>query len=450
MLNGAAHLRQASNFNMDPDKTIVTQITELIEAAYSADEPGCAVIVVRDGEVLLRMGRGMANLELGVPIEPDMVFRIASITKQFTAVSILMLTEQGKLTLNDPITRFFPDYPTQGHHITVKHLLTHTSGIKSYTDIPEWLGLFRKDFSVDELIDFFKDQPMDFAPGEKMHYCNSGYTLLGAIIEQLSGLSYADFLQQTIFTPLGMAQSGYDETERIIPKRVAGYMPDGDGFKNAPYFSMTQPFAAGALISTVDDLARWDTALYTEQLLSQATLQQAFAKTPLADGSFSDYGFGWGVASYKGHPIVEHSGSIPGFATFGLRMPEDHVFVAILSNNLRNSAAELASRIAALVIGKPLVDPTPIELDAVTLAQFEGAYRAKDGEEWKVVLENGRLTIQFGQAPPTELVPFAPNAFFCKGMPLVHLFFEAGGTAVNLHYRSELSNAAQRIEEDSA
>lgn len=435
---------------MGSNKSLIAEMTQLIEEAYAADEPGCAVIVVQGGEVLLRVGRGMANLELNVPIEPDMVFRIASITKQFTAVSILMLTEQGKITLDDPITRFFPDYPTQGHHITIKHLLNHTSGIKSYTNMPEWFSRIRQDVSVAEMIDFFKEQPMDFAPGEKMSYCNSGYVLLGAIIEQVSEQSYADFLQQHIFTPLGMTQSGYDEAARIIPKRAAGYVPASDGYKNAPYLSMTQPFAAGALLSTVDDLARWDAALYTEQLLSQATLQQAFVKTELADGSFADYGLGWELSSYKGHPIVEHSGGIPGFTTFGLRLPEDRVYVAVLSNSMRLGAAELASRIAALVIGQPLIDPTPIELEPADWQQFVGTYQTKDDEVWTAVEENGRLSFQLGQSPPTELVPFAPNAFFCKSMPLLHLFFEAGGTAVNLHFRTKPDDSAQRIKEEVA
>ncbi|MEM7113134.1 MAG: serine hydrolase domain-containing protein [Chloroflexota bacterium] len=434
---------------MNSAQDLIQQIQQLIEKAYAATEPGCAVIVVRDGEVLLRTGRGMASFELGVPIEPDMVFRIASITKQFTAVSILMLTEQGKLTLDDPITRFFPDYPTQGHHITVRHLLNHTSGIKSYTNMPEWFPRVRQDFSVTEIIDFFKEQPMEFAPGEKMSYCNSGYILLGAIIEQVSEQSYADFLQQHIFTPLGMSQSGYDEAEAVIPKRVAGYVPDGDGYKNAPYLSMTQPFAAGALISTVDDLARWDAALYTEQLLSQETLQQAFVKTELKDGSLSDYGLGWQLSSYKGHPIAEHSGGIPGFTSYGLRLPDDRVYVAVLSNSMRHGAAELAARIAALVIGEPLIDPTPIELEPSAWQPFVGSYQAESGEVWRVAEENGRLIIQLGQSPPAELIPFTPNAFFAKDMPILHFHFEDNGATINLHYRTELDNSARRIEEES-
>src|SRR5262245_36905600 len=176
-----------------PTKDLETAINEVLEKSFKPNEPGAAVIVVKDGRVIFRKGYGMANLELGVPVEPDMIFRIGSVTKQFTAVAILMLAEQGKLSLNDEITKFLPEYPTQGHKITVEHLLTHTSGIKSYTGLPEWRPLWRKDVTMRELIDLFKDKPMEFAPGERWNYNNSAYVLLGAIIEKVSGQSYADF-----------------------------------------------------------------------------------------------------------------------------------------------------------------------------------------------------------------------------------------------------------------
>jgi len=185
-------------------------IDQLLSGTFKPGEPGAAVIVTQNGQTLLRKGYGMADLELQVKIEPDMVFRLGSVTKQFTAVAILMLEEQGKLSVEDPITKFLPDYPTQGHTITVEHLLAHTSGIRSYTSMPEWLTVWRKDFALNELIDFFKNQPMDFAPDEKWLYDNSGYILLGAIIEKASGQPYEDFIRTKIFEPLGMKHSCYD------------------------------------------------------------------------------------------------------------------------------------------------------------------------------------------------------------------------------------------------
>ena len=259
-------------------------IDQLLSGTFKPGEPGAAVIVTRKGQTLFRKGYGMADLELQVPIEPDMVFRLGSVTKQFTAVAILMLEEQGKLSVSDPITKFLPDYPTQGHTITVEHLLTHTSGIRSYTEMPEWLPQWRKDFTLNELIDFFKNQPMDFAPDEKWLYDNSGYILLGAIIEKASGQSYEDFIRTKIFEPLGMKHSCYDHTERIIPKRVKGYERTSSGFQNAPYLSMTQPYAAGSLASSVDDLALWNSALWSNKLLKPESLAKAHKAHVLKDG----------------------------------------------------------------------------------------------------------------------------------------------------------------------
>lgn len=182
-----------------------------------------------------------------VPVAPEMVFRLASITKQFTAVAVLMLVQEDKVALSDEITRFLPAFPTQGQTITVEHLLTHTAGVKNYVDMPELPNVWRKDMTLDDLIGLFQDQPLGFAPGEQWAYSDSGYVLLGAIIEKVSGMSYAEFIQQRIFTPLGMTHSYYDHTAQIIPGRVAGYARGADGFVNAPYLSMSLPYAAGAL-----------------------------------------------------------------------------------------------------------------------------------------------------------------------------------------------------------
>ena len=195
----------------------------IVTAAYSPSDPGAVVIVVKDGTVVYRKAVGMANVELGVALQPDMVFRLASITKQFTATAIMLLVERGKLALSDPIEKFFPDYPTQGHVITVEHLLTHTSGIRSYTDIPGWMtGRIKTDMKVAELVDAFKNEPMQFAPGTRYSYNNSAYVLLGALVEKVSGQSYGAFVTEHIFKPLGMTSSFYGSNEPVIPKRVQG------------------------------------------------------------------------------------------------------------------------------------------------------------------------------------------------------------------------------------
>jgi CubicO group peptidase (beta-lactamase class C family) len=269
----------------------LAKINAFLEKIYPANEPGAAVLAVKNGKIILRKGYGMANLELGIPIKPEMVFRIGSITKQFTAVAIMKLVEEGKLSVTDDIKKYLPDYPTHGHKITIHHLLNHTSGIKSYTSMPDWPPLMRKDMTLKELIDFFKNQPMDFAPGERFLYSNSGYILLGAIIEKVSGKSYEAYMDENIFKPLNMSGSYYGSPSRIIPLRAFGYEKDKSQITNASYLSMTQPYAAGSLLSTVDDLHRWYQALEAGKVLSQKSLEQMYTPTKLNNGKTQNYGY---------------------------------------------------------------------------------------------------------------------------------------------------------------
>lgn len=398
------------------DRETSQAIDAVVAPACPPDAPGAAVLVAKDARVVFRKGYGMANLELGVRIEPHMVFRLGSITKQFTAVAILMLAEEGKLALDDPITRFLPDYPTHGHTITVEHLLTHTSGIKSYTSMPELSSLWRKDMALPELIDFFKDQPPEFAPGERFAYNNSGYVLLGAIVERASGQGYEQFLERRIFEPLGMRHTSYDHTERIVPGRVAGYQKGSDGLENAPYLSMTLPHAAGALMSSVDDLALWDAALSTERLVTQESLRRAWTPARLSNGASTGYGYGWGITAYEGHRIIEHAGGIHGFLTDAKRLPDDRLFVAVLMNS---SAGEppptyLAMKIAAVTIGRPYHDPVAVPLEPAVLARYEGVYRDEQGaqQERAVIRKGDHLAIRGPEGRETDLFAASPAEFF--------------------------------------
>jgi CubicO group peptidase (beta-lactamase class C family) len=396
------------------DENLAKAINETLTQAYKSNEPGAAVIVVKNGKVVFRKGYGMANLELGVPVEPDMVFRLGSITKQFTAVAILMLAEQGKLSLADEITKFLPDYPTKGHKITVEHLLTHTSGIKSYTSMPEWLALWRRDTTVKELIDLFKDQPMDFAPGEKWSYNNSGYFLLGAIIEKASGQIYQDFVEKNLFAPLGMKHSYYDNTSRIIPRRVTGYSKGSEGYRNAAYLSMFQPFAAGSLISSVDDLALWDAALYTDNLVKQESLKRAWTSSLLNNKRPAHYGYGWALSSYQDRALIEHGGGINGFATYALRVPEERTYVAILTNRDWMSPGLVAFKIAALTIGKPFNDPVAIKMTPAQLDQYVGVYQLDQKDEVIVRRDGEKLFASFPGGGRSEIVPSSETDFFVK------------------------------------
>src|SRR5215475_9617836 len=385
---------------------IVAAVGALLDKTYKPDQPGAAVIVVKEGKVIFRKGYGKANLELGAPIEPDMIFRIGSITKQFTAVSILKLAEEGKLSLDDEVTRFLPDYPTGGKKITIEHLLTHTSGIKSYTSIPEWLGMWRKDLSLSELIALFKDKPMDFAPGESWLYNNSAYVLLGAIIEKASGQTYQDYVEKQIFAPLGMTHSFYDRTDRVIPRRVSGYSKGKDGFVNCAYLSMTQPHAAGSLISSVDDLALWDAALYTDKVVKQESLRRAWTPFKLNNGKTAHYGYGWSIQSYEGHRIITHDGGINGFITSGYRLPDDKVYVAVLTNSdsPEVSPGDVAFKIAAIAIGKPFKTPVAVKLAAEKLDAYTGVYQA-DEKTQAIVRRDGEKLFLYRGLRKTEIVP---------------------------------------------
>ena len=265
--------------------------SDYLNAAYPADGPGATAIVVKDGEVLFLGARGMADLELGVPLTSDHVFRLGSITKQFTAASIMLLEQQGKLTVDDLITKHLPGYPTNGYEITIEHLLTHTSGIFSYTSIPGYMmgNEIRADLSTEELVEVFDDLEMDFGPGERWSYSNSGYVLLGAIIEKVSGQSYADFVKENIFEPLGMNNSHYGGSQ-LIPDRASGYQAIEDGYTNAPFLSMTQPHAAGSLLSTVGDLARWNAGLFGGDLLTEESVARMTTEFTLNNGEGTGYG----------------------------------------------------------------------------------------------------------------------------------------------------------------
>ncbi len=416
LLLGSSSLTAAQTARAS-DENLAATINEMLERTYKPDEPGAAVIAVREGKVILRKGYGKANLELGVPVEPDMVFRLGSITKQFTAVAVLMLAEQGKLSLDDDITKFLPDYPTRGQKITIEHLLTHTSGIKSYTSLPEWLTLWRKDIPLNELIALFKDQPVDFAPGERWAYNNSAYVLLGAIIEKASGQTYREFIEKNIFAPLSMKRSFYDDTARVIPRRVSGYSKSGDGYINAAYLSMTQPYAAGALTSSVDDLALWDAALYTNKLVKQETLKRAWTASKLNDGKPTRYGYGWGTNSYEGHRIIEHGGGINGFSTDALRLPDDRIFVAVLTNKDSGTPApsEVAFKIAALTVGKPYREPTATKLPSGALDKYVGVYQLDRKDEVVIRREDEKLLAQFPQSGKIEILPLSEAEFVIKG-----------------------------------
>ena len=419
-----------------PKINLASYADRLLTATYPADEPGAAVLIVHDGETVLRKGYGMANLELGVPIRPEMVFEIGSVTKQFTAAAILELAERGRLAIEDDIRKHLPDYPTHGRTITLEHLLTHTSGIPSYTALPEWQARVREDLTVEQLIGIFKDKPLEFEPGERYSYNNSAYALLGAVIEKLSGKTYEDFIEQEIFRPLGMNHSRYGSHREIVPGRVHGYDPFPEGYLNTKYLSFTSPYAAGSLLTNVDDLALWDRALATETLLRKTSLERMFTPVKLNSGASSNYGYGFTVYDYAGRRVIEHGGDIFGFTGFVLRIPEERLLVTILSNNPRKRTEETALKIAAAALGRPLEARTAVALDAQALDEYVGVYRFDAKTARAITREGSQLYSQRGGSDKQKIFASARDEFFFENS-ISRLKFrrDAGGKVVGVELR---------------
>ena len=385
------------------------------------DRPGAAVAVRQGGQLVFAGGFGLANVEWGIPLDLDTVFRIASITKQFTAAAIMKLVEAGKLGVDDPIERRLPDYPVGSRLITIRHLLNHTSGIKSYTGLPNFAAeLMRKDQDLSGVIDVFKDLPPDFEPGEKFLYSNSGYVLLGAIIEAVSGQDYETFLRETFFDPLGLTSTRYLYDAPIVPKRAAGYerMPK---LANAAPMSMTWPHAAGALGSTVNDLLRWDEALRSGEAVSPASYASMTTPGKLNDGSATAYGFGLRTGIYRGRANVGHNGGINGFLTSLVHWPGDDLTVVVLSNVIPFDVDGAAFGLARRALGLPDTRRSPIALDATHLAACAGVYRFEIGPH-PVKVDAGALTADW-PAPRSRFIPVADDTFFLERDPEVELRF---------------------------
>ena len=384
-----------------------------LDSLFKEDEPGVSIIVTQNKKILFRKSYGLANLEWGTPLQPDHVFRLGSITKQFTAVAILKLFEQKQLDLQEDITAFFPNYPTHGYHISIEHLLTHSSGIKSYTNVPEWRDLFRTDFEAEKMIEKFSYFPMEFSPGSKFNYNNSSYFILGAIIEKVSGQTYEKYIAENIFKPLGMNNSFYDMADKIIPQRVAGYKLTPEGFRNADYISMTQPYAGGSLAGNVDDLAIWDASLYTEKLLKQETLQLAWTPYTLTNGETTRYGYGWAIAEFQGTRIIKHSGGINGFINDAIRLPQEKVYAAVLSNRGIPFPDILTYQLASIAAGKPYQEPQSVNISSRKLEKHCGVYLLENVNfEIPVSFTDGQLQAPIPMAASPVLHPLSENEFF--------------------------------------
>jgi CubicO group peptidase (beta-lactamase class C family) len=346
-----------------PRTTLAGAPTDKVDDVISAEMakqhiPGLALSVIRDGAVIKAQGYGLANVELDVPVKPETIFQTGSVGKQFTATAVMMIVEEGKVSLDDPISKYLPGTPASWSAIRVRHLLSHTSGVPDYeTDSlkkgKEAFIDLRKDYTEDELLRKFETLPLEFAPGEKHSYSNTGYVLLGILIHKVTGKFYGDFLQERIFRPLGMSATRIISEADIIPNRSSGYRLVKGELKNQEWVSPSlNTTADGALYTNVLDMAKWDAALYTEKLLKRASLDQMWTPTRLNSGKTADYGFGWRVRTLNGHDIVEHGGAWQGFTTHIARYVDDKLTIVILTNldSDHSDPTKIAHEVAAMYI----------------------------------------------------------------------------------------------------
>jgi D-alanyl-D-alanine carboxypeptidase len=389
----------------------------IVQAAYPADGPGAAVIVTRGGRTVYAAGRGLADLETRRPITPDTVFRFGSITKQFTAAVILQLVAEGRLSLDDPITRFFPDYPQPGGGATVRQLLNHTSGIQSYTGIPGWMveANTNRPHSTAEMVALFRDLPSPTPPGQAWAYNNSGYVMLGAIVEQVTGKPWHQAVAERIAGPLRLGTLRYGVTGESAPAMAHGYTGGESGPQPALRIHMSVPHGAGALIGTVDDLAAWARALHHGRVVSPALYQEMIRPTALPDGSTSPYGYGLGLAELRGRPTVGHGGGIFGFNTDSLYIPSEDLFVAVLANSddPATPPGMVARRLAALALGDPFPEFRRATVEARTLEPLFGVYRVGEaGASRRFFARDGKLYTMREGGPDMEVFPAGEDRFF--------------------------------------
>jgi CubicO group peptidase (beta-lactamase class C family) len=313
------------------------------------NEPGAVFMVTRHGKNIYRKAFGKANLELDVNMTPENVFQIGSMTKQFTAIAVLMLEQQGKLNVSDPVSKYIKDYPN-GDKITIHHLLTHTSGIKDFTKIKTLPTIAQKEVKPETMVDFFKNEPVDSVPGERFDYNNSGYVVLGYLIELISGDTYENFIKKNIFDKAGMSHSYYASDRKVIPKRAYGYHKKEYGFVNKTVISFSVPFSSGSLMSTVDDMLKWQQALNQNILLNPEQTQKAFQKYKLNSGEEFSYGYGWHLKDINGIPDREHGGSIFGFKSMAVYIPATDIYVIGLSNCDCHSPTDITRDIAKITL----------------------------------------------------------------------------------------------------
>lgn len=428
----------------------VEAFTDSLARATLEESPaaGMSVAVARGGDTLVHAGWGRADLELDVPATSGTVYRIGSLTKQFTAAAVLRLAEDGRLALDDTLGAFLTGFDTGDRRVTVRQLLTHTSGLKSYTDLEAFWEKSRLDLSHRELLSLLGDEPFEFEPGTSYAYSNTGYYVLGMIVEEVTGRDYGDWMREELFRPLGLDDTRYCSGRPVIEERAEGYRVADDGeLVNDEPLSMAAPFAAGALCSTVGDLLAWTRALHGGRVVSPSALEAMTTPEVLPDGTDTGYGFGLSVGSLDGHTRIAHGGGINGFSSRLAHYPDDDLTIAVLVNTRGARAGQLEDRIAREALGLPQPEVADLPLSEAEARRYTGKYMIRRaGLPVQVVLEDGQLKAQPAGQPAFDLLHQGEHEFRASFDPDVRLVFRVeGGKAGSfvLHQGGETRDAVR-------
>lgn len=390
---------------------VQTKVDEYIDAHMQMNQFSGSILIAKKDQIIVNKGYGFANYSFEIKNTPETKFRIGSLSKGFTAVAILQLEEKGLLSIDDKLKKYIPDYP-RGNEITIKNLLTHTSGIPNHTEFDDFNKERRVyEYSILETIEVFKNKALEFNPGEKFEYSNSNYILLGLVIEQVSKLSYSEFIAQNIFKPLKMDNSGFENPKKIIKNFAQGYCIKDNEIEKAKFRNMSNAHASGALYSTIEDLYKWDRALYSEELISNESKEKMFTEFK------SNYGFGWGIVNVFDHKMIAHSGEIDGFTSNISRFINDDISIIILSNFEQTPINRINIDLISIVFDKKYTVPEvlkPIKLSDQILKLYIGNYELQPGFVFSISFNDDKLFCQATGQPKLELTPISESEFMVK------------------------------------
>jgi CubicO group peptidase (beta-lactamase class C family) len=434
---------------------------DIFKSATKERTPGVAVLVSRDGEIIYENAFGYADIGNKVPVTTETKFRIGSITKQFTAAAILKLQEDGKLSVDDTLSAFIPDFP-RGNEVTVHHLLTHTSGIHSFTNRPNFMKYATMSISFEAMIDTIKNFKYDFDPGESYQYNNSGYFILGYIIEKISGKEYGEYLKETFFDPLGMSSTGVHGPLLVLDNEATGYSLEGGILKKAINWDMTNAGGAGALYSTVYDLYTWNEALFNGKVLSDESLKAAFTPVVLNNNKKPEgveYGYGWGFYKIRGLDFTAHSGGLHGFLSFLARQPENNITIVVLCNSTPPpegiNPGSNGNLIAEYLLWKDMEKQssysTDTSVDVSLLKDYAGRYNYSRGAVLIVTLENNSLYAQLTGQAKYQIFPSSDNEFHWKIVEASIKFIrdENGEVTHAIHKQGGQEFEVKKLEEET-